>query len=375
MSNPKLQKKFQGFIASNETELYSSEGLPAVFRKAWHELAQQNGLYSTSAGEGISRHVIVSKRPFQVNGKPLIISATAQRRFRDDFGLKLNLCDYEDFEYYVDLFGARPLLTITRNAINEFDGIELKWMTYLIEVKKRIWDHIKKSPGYNRFVNDDLSLFKKKLKFPSNYLVPSNDGKLYVSFDLKSANYASLFWYAPEIFVNESGQQTNSWSEFVCGFAKDHPATSEYLKLSKLFRQKIFWEFDHGRQAILWEYLILDLAEKIDPKMFLSGYHISDEIVFEIDESSIPYFQNLELDSSRYRINFFHLRKVAEGKSWIIRESLDGECDIKCCNPTEFTIIWKHVHNIALEKRDFKFRWNQKLCDWEYTDDKIKWLL
>jgi len=392
INNPKMQKKFQGFLDSNETELYSPEGLPAVCRKAWHEMAQRNKLYSTSAGEGICRHVIISKRPFQVDGKQLVISATTQRRFRDDFGIKINLCDYEDFEYYIDLYGVRNLLDITKSAIDEFkfsqqtqQETELKWITFLIEVKKRIWNHIKQSAGYKKFVEDDwnsvaetTNTIKQQLKIQAEYLYPKNNGKLYVSFDLKSANYNSLYHYAQDIFLTEDGRKTSTWGEFVSSFSSEYPATAHYLTLSKLFRQKIFWEFDHAKQSILWEYLIIEIAKKIDSNMYKNAHHITDEIVFEIDELNIPYFKDFaakELDQDKYRIKFFRLRNVAKGKSWILRQYLDGENDIKCCNPTEYTIIWKHVHNIALERRDFKFRWNQDKQDWDYTDNNIEWLI
>jgi len=390
MNDPRIQRKFKSFMAGNETELYSAEGLPAIGRKAWHELAQTYGLYSTSAGEGACRHVIVSKRPFHVGGNPLILSATAQQRFRDDFGLKINCCDYNDFEYYVNLYGAQPQLQLTLNAIAEFSlGVnqqeaELAWMTYLIEIKKKIWAHIKSSAGYKRFIAADLTPlanktreYKAQLQLGDKYLDSKNYHKMYVSIDIKSANYNAFRWYDPDIF-NIDGNPTSSWGEFVGSFAKDRPATAEYLKASKLFRQKIFWEFDHHKQKILWEYLIVHQAWLANGK-FIQGYHISDEVVFEINELSakewwLEYAKSLSHNSNIFRVKIFRLYNVSKDKPWIVLKYLDGTSAIKCCNPTEHAIIWKRINDIPPDPRDYKYRWDQKNNDWEYIDEDINFL-
>ena len=409
MTNPKLVKKFKGFMDSNETELYSAEGLPAVWRKAWHELAHNYNLHSTSAGEGISRYVIVSKRPFQVGGNKLLLSATAQKHFREDFGIKLNLCDYNDFEYLVDLYNARHLLNITLAAIAEFPAktvyeSELAWMQYLIKVKKDIWAHIKSTTSYKKFLSDDLrplslhiASAQTKYNLHSNYLIPENSGKMYVSFDIKSANYASLYTFYPGIFDQALDELSTAhqvisdilpWSEFICRFINDHPAVLEYLKLSKLFRQKIFWEFNHGRQRTLWEYLIIKMIETCPFINFVQNkYHISDEIVFEMDGTvSIDQVKEFAstLDSNIFRVKIFTLHTLAVGKSWMLKKytadlalkdtSKDTSMDIKCCDPTEHTVAWKYVNGLQIDKRDLKLKYDQAKNDWIYMDPNIKWV-
>jgi hypothetical protein len=379
INSDKLQKKFQSFLDGNETEMYSAEGLPAVCRKAWHDLAEIHKLHSASAGEGACRHVIVSKRPF--GNSLLIMSATVQRRFRDDFGIKINLCDYNDFEYYVDLYGIRQQLNMTLDSIGEFAAAfeemkegqqkpsELAWINYLNEIKKAIWAHITASDGYKRFMAADLKHFKSdtqavqnKLKLGNNYLVPENDGKLYISIDIKGADFAALKWFDASIFDGKS------WEDFIDKFVIDHPKTALYLKASKLFRLKVFWELSHRRQSIIWEYLITQVAKKYFGEG-VRGYHVSDEIVFEVND--ILSFQDIQTDNM-FRVRYFRLRHVAVGKSWMVREIIDTaaiqKIDIKCCNPTEYTIVWKHLHGIPMEPRDYKYRWNQETNDWDYTE-------
>jgi len=385
LNDKKLIKKFETFLASDETELYSPEGISAAMRKVWHMLTEKYKLYSISAGEGMCRHVIVSKNPFKINGdKPFLLSSTAQRRFRDDFGIKINVCDYEDFEYYVDLYNFRPQLNLTLAAIAEFvqkGENELAWMNYLIEVKKKIWSHIKSTEGYHKFMTADLTEFldainkvKDKLNFQDAYLLKENSGKLYVSIDLKSANYNSLYWFAKEMFI-VNDKQVTSWDEFVSSFS-ENPGTTEYLKMAKLFRQKIFWEFDHDRQEILQEYLITRAMTNITFPI-IQAYHIRDEIVFEINNESEALFWEFAktLDPNLYRANTFKLYQVAKNKEWLIRKFSNGVIDIKCCKPTEYAVIWKHMHDLAIEQKDLKWRWNRETHDWDYLNGDIEWLI
>lgn len=384
MLDTRFVKKFRSFLDSDNTELYSAEGLPSIGRKAWHIMAERNNLHSVSAGEGACRHVVVSKRPFVADGKPLLLSSTLQKRFREDFGLKINLCDYNDFEYYIDLYDARPKLNTMLAAIAEFPN-EFAFMTYLIDVKKRIWKHLKEAKGYKRFIYKDLEPFSKaiaatrnKLNLHNSYLKPENDGKHYISIDIRSANYNAMYWFDKTLFIVD-GVQTTTWQEFVGKFAEGHPAVTVYIQSSKLFRQKIFWEFNHKRQAILWEYMITHVADRLDfgDNQPINAYHISDELVFETH--NYDAFKALNLDPEIYKVQNFTLYHVAKGTSWMLKSYRSGNLpeenvqDIKCCNPTEYTLVWKHMRDMDIEQRDLKARWNQETGNWDYTDWNVNW--
>jgi len=370
ITDPKVISMFQSFLVNDQQELYSPEGVPALIRKAWHTLAEKYKLYAISAGEGACRHVIISKKPFTVSDKPLLLTPSAQRNFRDDFGIKMNLCDHEDFEYYVDLFKARYQLNLTLDAIHEFPN-EHTYMSYLIEVKKKIWTYMKNTDHYKKFLTDDFTEYIKKTKeikekfnFDDNYLDRKNNNKLFVSIDLKSANYNTMFWYCKEIFNNKP------WKEFVSSFS-DYPKTAALIQESKMFRQKVFWELNQERQAILWDYLITKATSEINFP-FIKAYHVGDEIVFEIENENI----NLDLDDNIYRVRVFRLQLVADNRKWLIRKYLDNSIDIKCCSPTEYTVVWKKVHKLEIDKRDLKVKWDQKKEDWIYMDlVNIDWLV
>jgi hypothetical protein len=368
MKDKKFLSAFQGFVDGNETELYSPEGLPAFCRKAWHEKAVEYGFYTMSAGDGACRYVIISKRPFKANGATLLLSPTAQKRFREDFGLKINLTDHEDFEYFVDLYGARPQLNLTLAAIAEFPN-EYDFMSYLIKIKKDIWAFIKSNPAYKEFEEANLEPLiqitkqvQHDMNLHSDYLKEKNNGKHYVSIDIRSANFNVFNYFYPGIF------NTNSWSDVIQRFA-DKPATTTYLIESKLFRQKIFWEFNHARQSVLWEFLITNVAKSLHSESSkLNGYHISDEIVFELDvEHNQAWFESkLNELPSIYRVKFFKLEQIFGNQPWLVKRFTDGTFDIKCCSPTDYAIAWKRIHRLPTNLRDHKQKYDQTTGGWVY---------
>ncbi len=374
--------RFQEFIASEDVEMSSPEYLSVAGRKAWHTLAEKYGMYSISSGEGMSRFVVVSKHPIRLNGKPLLMTPTAQRNFRDHFDLKINLCDPEDFEYYVDLYGAREQLNLILAAIAEFKN-EQEWINHINIIKVRIWTHIRSTDAYNRFITADLTEYQKetdrikaKFNFKDAYLEKENSGKTFVSIDLRSANYNSMYWFAKEMFMI-NGNQTETWQSFVSQFSDDYPASAKFVTQSKLFRQKIFWELEKKRQVLIYEYLIAKVAEML-PFPIKNAYHVGDEILFEIDEGydeQIKQFEKM-LDLRYYRVRVFKLHQVAKNKGWLVRKFCDTNTfDIKCCTTFEYTIIWKKINNLPIDQRDLKIKWNHNTKQWNQIDlNEIQWL-
>jgi len=373
--------RFKAFSESDDNEMSSPEYLSTAGRKAWHTLAEKYGMYSISAGEGVNRYVIVSKNQFKAADKPILMTPTAQRNFRDNFDLKINLCDHEDFEYFVDLFGAREQLNLMLRAIAEFPS-EQAWLNHLNDVKVRIWAHIRVTAAYQRFLEADLSEFlketddiKAKFNFADSYLEKGNSGKTFVSIDLRSANYNTMFWFAKEMFMVDK-VQTESWQSFVDNFSKDKPATAEFIKESKLFRQKIFWELEPNRQKTIYEYLITKILPDITFPI-KKTYHVGDEIIFEVDEGHNERINDFEktLDPRLYRLRVFHLYQIAANKPWMARKYADS-IDIKCCNSTEYTLVWKRVNGLPIDPRDLKSSWNHQTKSWNVINvDDIKWLL
>lgn len=73
-----------------------------------------------------------------------------------------------------------------------------------------------------------------------------------------------------------------------------------------------------------------------------------------------------QIPDTMFRVKIFELNSVEIDKPWIVLKYLDRTSAIKCCDPTEYTIVWKMINNIPLEQRDHKYRWDQKNNDWKY---------
>ena len=370
------------FLNSDVNELYSKPFMSKAGRKAWHTLAEKYGLHSASTGEGESRYVVISKQVIKANGKPLLMTPTAQKYFRDNFDLKINVSDYEDFEYFVELFNAKHLLDIMISAISKFPN-EQAWINHINEVKVRVWKSIKSTDAYQRYINFDTTNFvnstndiKKKFNVGDSYLEIENNGKKFVSIDIRSANFNSLFWLEKEIFVVDN-VQINDWLSFVVLFSTDYPEIAEFIKRSKLFRQKIFWELEPKKQSAIFEYLVTKLIPTVTFP-FKNVYHVGDEVIFEVDDTTDMNIHKFEksLDPKLYRLRTFTLYQIAKNKNWLLRRYDDNNFDIKRCNTIEYAIIWKTIKKLPINDRDLKENWNHSEKKWDLFDlNKVDWLL
>lgn len=408
IAGAKFQEAFETFRNSDDMVMYSPDGLEAYARKAWHDTAQSIGFYSMSAGDDAHRHVIVSKLPFE---KSLSLSTTAQKNFREDFGLKINLTDCDDFEYYVDMYGARDLLEATVAAVRECSS-EFDFMTQLGNAKKAIWNDLKTSDGFAKYSTIDVSLLtnetienKKRMNICNHgYTWRSNHGKYYVSIDLRSANFTSLRMFAPMLFHGAIAWDMYLDIVFECAEIMNSyhikPGMRKYIDKSKTFRQKVFWEFDNARQSAMWEFIICKIAMcivNLYPEVAaLKTYHIGDEIVFELDDFARQrHLFNLDkvpgnimgdymVNDVPFRVKFFQLERIFDDRDWFVKKyicaddlndvKLDGSFDIMCCTAIDYAVAWKYVSSqytgeeLIIYSRDLKHRYDAATSAWVYGD-------
>lgn len=144
-------------------------------------------------------------------------------------------------------------------------------------VKDAAINMIKESEAYQRFNNEDMNKFAIKNKgLPAKDIFhPDNDGKLFISIDMRKANFSSLLHYDRDIF---SG--ANTWEEFINKFT-----SNKHIINSKYIRQAILGNCNPKRHITYEKYLmdqVLDFVTEFflptDKVVFFSN----DEIVFDV---------------------------------------------------------------------------------------------
>lgn len=214
------------------------------------------------------------------------VSIKAKERFCKDCNIPLRLFQ-------------EPYFTDRLKLYDRFYGTLSKWDLFVKELKKyrgeqdyfeeynRVKDaailSIKGSFAYNQFNSEDMSKYVVQHKNLPNkdIFMSSNNGKTFISIDMKHANFSSLHNYNPEMFKDTFGI-ANTWEEFISKFTDNaHIINSKYI------RQVILGNCNPKRHITYEKYLmdgiltwLTEIFVSIDRVVFFSN----DEIVIDISD-------------------------------------------------------------------------------------------
>ncbi len=268
------------------------------------------------------------------------ISTRAKERFCKDCNIPLRLFQGPYFMDRLKLY-------------DKFYGTIEKWQIFVKELEKyhceqdyfeeynRVKDAaintIKESEAYKRFNNEDMNKFAIKNKgLPAKDIFhPDNDGKVFISIDMKKANFSSLNHYDKSIFGG-----TNTWEEFIGKFTDN-----QHIINSKYIRQVILGNCNPKRHITYEKYLmdgVLDFVTEFflptDKVVFFSN----DEIVFDVTynefETAIDKAYSLQkiLEDKAViplKIEPFILHKIGGTDGYykeIFKENGERDIEFKC---------------------------------------------
>lgn len=183
-------------------------------------------------------------------------------------------------------------------------------------VKDAAITKIKKSEAYQRFNSEDMNKFAVAHNdLPNNEIYkPTNDGKFFISIDMRKANFSSLYEYNKNMFDG-----ANTWEEFISQFTNNN-----HIINSKYIRQVILGNCNPKRH-ITYEKWIMDRTLSMLEKKFgkdLSGkivFFSNDEIIYDVTERNRNLAGELsntfrwylhEISSVPFSVELFTLRKV-----------------------------------------------------------------
>ena len=182
-----------------------------------------------------------------------------------------------------------PYFTDRLQLYNSYYNTLDKWNIFVRELEKykceqdyleeynRVKDaaikDIKDSDGYKRFNAEDMNEYTVKYKdLPSKDIYKSsNVGKLFISIDMRKANFSALKFYDKSIFSN-----ADTWEEFVGRYTEN-----KHIVNSKYIRQVILGNCNPKRQVTYEKYLMGLVLEVLIDEL---GYSASDIAFFSNDE-------------------------------------------------------------------------------------------
>ena len=267
------------------------------------------------------------------------VSVRAKERFCKDCNIPIRLFQ-------------EPYFTDRLKLFDKFYGTLEKWNIFLDELQKyhceqdyfeeynRVKDaailSIKESEAYKRFNEEDMNKYRVTHENLPNKDIfkPSNDGKLFISIDMRKANFSSLYHYDNSMF---SGAKT--WEEFISKFTEN-----KHIINSKYIRQVILGNCNPKRHITYEKYLmneVLDVLIKevgywFDEIVFFSN----DEIVIDMDNYA-DCIRNRNITKSKLEeyfdfplnVELFYLHKINGTDGYykeIVKDINESSFEFKC---------------------------------------------
>jgi len=299
-----------------------------------------------------------------------------RQRFVKDYNLPINVFDEKIFNYYSNLYDFFPKdkWENLKTMIDEkYDGNVEKWLEYCASVRDNAIYGVIETDKYKEFNNCDLSQYKvSSVVGEHSCYTNETDGCLFVSIDLKKANFQALKYVG--VLDDED------YDHFIEKYDGD-----DYIKGSKYLRQVIFGKMNPGRTITVEKYImgkIMPIADEILPfdfKLYLYSQN-SDELVYkqsdtwiypdklkefcEKIEERVLNELNIEVRAEYIKVTKLPIVNInGNNVDAFVRENLiTNEKVLKKASTTFYPQIYKLWKNLAIEDNDLIFYFEDQLA-------------
>lgn len=268
----------------------------------------------------------------------------------------LNVPSFSDFDYYIDQLSKVPKWNNLKELIKLYEEAEEEigdLYEYRMKKTEEIISFLKSTRAYEELLYDNLI---PDLPIMNNFQY--EEGKKYISIDLRQANWNSVKKYDPD-FLNELG---DTYEDFLDKF--DVP---EVFKYSKKLRQFIFGNVNPKRQIKAQRFMIQSVIDEIGDSLRLECVR-HDEIIYSFDnlEDVISIYDTYN-GSDKYNVKLYDIDRVENFKietQYKIDGSILNQSMIGCNGNLFFINLKKYITKEELDIRDLYFRSDGKLAIW-----------
>jgi hypothetical protein len=270
----------------------------------------------------------------------------------------LNIPHLDHFDYYLDQLSKTDRFKDIKYHLELFEEADSSiddFYAYKMSKSRDIIEFIKSTNTYT-----EMTLDKNLTSFPTNKSLQYEEGKIYLSVDLKSANWHSLKLYDQQ---NELG---NSYEDFLKKF--DLPKVFTH---SKYLRQFIFGNVNPKKQQIIQRNIIQkDVIRKFDSEFEIEGVK-NDEVVFILNDFKDSEKIIKNIDHERFKIRIFKIERVEDFRIFnyydsegnFIRKEMIG------CSGNQFYMkIKEYITGEKINIKDLYFKSEGKLALWSHTE-------
>lgn len=216
-------------------------------------------------------------------GKYMNNEIKLRQRFCKDCDIPVNVFDepyFSDrlklFDFLYDSVSKWDLFT---KEFKKYDSSE-DYLNDYSRIKDEAIETVRSAEGFQLFSAYGINDFSIKNKgLPSSRIYkPENNGRIYLSIDMKSANFSALHEYRDDIFGG-----AHTWEEFISRFTDN-----KHIINSKYIRQVIMGNLNPKRQTayekVLMDKLLTDILHTgVINKKYVAAF-LADEIIFDVTD-------------------------------------------------------------------------------------------
>ena len=302
-----------------------------------------------------------------------------RQRFCKDCNIPINIFDEPYFSDRLKLFD------FLYNSVSKWDlfkselakyGSVIDYFTDYSRIKDEAIEAVRSAEGFQLFSAYGINDFSIKNKgLPSSRIYkPDNNGRIFLSIDMKKANFSALHEYRDDIFGG-----AHTWEEFVSRFTDN-----KHIINSKYIRQVIMGNLNPKRQIayekVLMDKLLTDILHaKVIGKKYVAAF-LADEIIFDVTDLK----NRREVIADIYKISgqvpymnteAFSLHKIyGYGVDGYIKNvySMDNagrSIKVKCVDKDMMTFVARYLLKEPVTDSDRTFYYNGLLAKFEQVPD------
>lgn len=300
--------------------------------------------------------------------------------------LKERFC--KDCNISINIF-KEPYFTDRLKLLDPYYGTIQKWNTFVgclesyrseqdyfeeyNSIKDAAINFIQNTEAYASFNNKDMNNYHVPVEYQNipkkDIFHPSNDGRTFISIDMKQANFSSLKFYHPGMF-----DYAKTWEDFISSWTNN-----EHIINSKYIRQVILGNCNTKRHITYEKYLmskVLDLTRNIIPLSSVVFFS-NDEIVFDVTERSFLYdYKQLQriinIINLPLKIELFNLYKIKGTDGYckeIDHEYSEDSYEFKCLNSYMLPFVIRKLRGEEVTESDKVFYHEGLLAKFEEVPD------
>lgn len=298
-------------------------------------------------------------------------------RFISDYNLPLQLVASPYFEERLKLceedYEAETRYNELLKLIDErFDGNPNKFLEYYHSVRDNIITCVSHSDAFKEF-NSNKEFVKdiKPICSKRNLYTNEQDGGLFISYDMKQANFQTLKYVNPAIVCD-----CETYRDFIGKFTD-----LDYIKDSKYTRQVIFGKMNPSRTIKLELWITNEFAKTLDDLACTKHCELfslnNDEIILkwngteeEFDKIEIVptiIFEGVEFKGSKFKLHARQFKLATSSSLLTVYEKEDylnaHRRILKAVPATYYPQVYKILNGMEIEAHDRVFYYEHELCE------------